>query len=309
MKKTYIFWAMSIGMAWGAFGQSRPIQPSPAYSPSGGTVYFPPAPAVQPVPVAQPGYYPPPPASPASYAPPPAQPVRSVPKGAPLTLAPAPAFEDWEEEEGFYWFWGQKWPGLSLGAKIGTLGIGADLVFGINQFVNLRGGANYGFLNWNVEISDVDYDLEMKNLSVPIWLDIHPFANHFRITGGINVVSGSEALIDATPNSNVQIGNHTYPPDVVGTLSGKIEIAESVAPYLGIGFGNAVAEDQLVTFMLDLGVVFQSYDVTLTSNGAGMTTTHDTFRKDLEVEEAAIQEDLDSFKVFPVLSFGIAYHF
>jgi hypothetical protein len=296
MKKAHIIWAMSFGMAWGAtcaLGQPRSIQPSPAY--------YPQAPAVQPVPVPQP----------TDYAPPPAQPVYSVPQGAPLTLAPAPAFVDWEEEEedGLYWFWGQKWPGLALGAKIGTTGLGADLVFGINRFVNLRSGFNYGLFTWNVTLGDVDYKLESNLMSTPLLVDIHPFAGHFRISGGLYFQPGSKADISATPDQNVQIGNHTYPPDVVGTLNGEIEIADTVAPYVGIGFGNAVGEDQMLTFMLDLGVVFQSYDVTLTSNGAGMTTKLDTFRKDLEVEEAALQEDLDSFKVYPVITFGIAYHF
>ena len=61
--------------------------------------------------------------------------------------------------------------------------------------------------------------------------------------------------------------------------------------------------------MVDFGVIFQSYDVSLSSDGAGMTTKLDTFRKDLELEEENIQSDMDDFKFFPVLTFGIAYHF
>ena len=43
-----------------------------------------------------------------------------------------------------------------------------------------------------------------------------------------------------------------------------------------------------------MGLVFQSYDVSLTSTGAGMTTLHDTFRQDLVLEEQNMQDDLES---------------
>lgn len=279
-------WACSAG--W-VSGQSRVIQPSPAYDP---------APA-QPVPAAFP-------------------PAQAAPRPAPrMTLAPAPAEMDDEgyleeagDEEGIYWFWGQKWPGIALGPKIGTTGIGVDLTFGINRFLNLRGGFNYGSFTFASELADVEYDMDVDLVSIPLLVDLHPFANHFRITGGFYLQpGGSKADINATPTEAMQIGSHIYSPEVIGTLSGEIKVSDTITPYLGIGFGNAVGEDQLLTFMVDFGVIFQSYDVSLTSNGAGMTTKLDTFRKDLQKEEAAAQKDMDDFKIFPVLTFGIAWHF
>ena len=340
MKKIYLIWTVSLGMVWGAasaFGQQqRPIQPSPAYQPNGGAVYYPQAPAARPAPAAgQPIYYMPQPATGSS------QPVRYVPvqgqpmQGQPVYYAPQPAqrpppsapiYEDedeeaeeedvgvaisadMEDEEGIYWFWGSKWPGLALGAKFGTTGIGADLTFGISRWLNLRGGFNYGLFTWSPTFGDVDYKLESNLMSWPLLVDIHPFANHFRISGGLYIQPGSDVSLSSTPNNPVQIGAHTYAPDVVGTLSGTIEIDDPVAPYVGIGFGNAVDEEQRLTFMLDLGVVFQSYDVSLTSNGAGMTALHDTFRNDLELEEQNIEDDANNLKVYPVLTLGISYHF
>lgn len=337
-------------VAWGAagaFGQQRTIQPSPAYQPGGGAVYYPAAPAVRPAPAAgQPVYAPaqpapqkviyvpvqgqPAPGQPVQGRPAPGQPVYYMP--APAQPAPAPApviaedeeeYEDEEyegvgtaisadleeEEEGIYWFWGSKWPGIALGPKFGTTGLGLDLTFGISRWLNLRGGFNYGVFTWSPTLGDVDYELDSDLMSGPLLADIHPFQNHFRISGGVYIQPGSEVSLSAAPDSPVQIGRHTYPPEVVGTLSGTIEIEDSVAPYVGIGFGNSVDEDQVLTFMVDLGVVFQSYEVSLTSDGAGMTTPVDTFRTDLELEEQNIEDDVNKLKVFPVLTFGIAYHF
>jgi hypothetical protein len=330
MKQTCILWLAAWGLAWGAacaFGQQRAIQPSPAYRPAATPVYYPPAPAVRPAPAApQPVYYVPvQPGQPVQ-----GQPVYYVPQPAQRMPAPAPVYEededayeeeveeeeydvplyiDMEEEEGLYWFWGSKWPGLALGPKFGTTGLGLDLTFGISRWLNLRGGFNYGLFTWSPTFGDVDYELESNLMSGPLFVDVHPFANHFRISGGIYIQPGSDVDLSATPNRPVQIGRHTYAPDVVGTLSGTIEIADAIGPYVGIGFGNSVDEEQVLTFMVDFGVVFQSYEVSLTSDGAGMTTPVDTFRTDLELEEQNIEDDVNSLKVFPVLTFGISYHF
>ena len=279
-----------------AWGQTRTVQPAPTYYQ--GT-------AVQRAPASySPVYYTPQPTPQGYYAP------RPAPQ---MTLAPAPAYEEYDveemEEDGIYWFWGSKWPGMALGPKIGTTGIGLDLTFGITRFVNLRGGFNYGSFTWSTGLGDVDYDMDMDLVSIPLLVDIHPFANHFRISGGLYIQPGTKATIEGTPTTATQIGAHVYTPEVIGTLTGDIEVSSTLTPYFGIGFGNSVGEDQLLTFMVDFGVIFQSYDVSLTSDGAGMTTKLDTFRKDLELEEGNVQSDMDNFKFFPVLTFGIAYHF
>ncbi len=287
--------ALALGTACG-FGQTRTVRPAPTYYQGQ---------AVQPVPASYaPVYYQPQPAPQGYYAP------RAAPQ---MTLAPAPAYEEYDleevEEDGIYWFWGSKWPGLGLGPKIGTTGIGVDLTFGISRFLNLRGGFNYGSFTWSTGLGDVDYDMDIDLISIPLLVDIHPFANHFRISGGLYIQPGSKATIEGTPTTATQIGAHVYQPDVIGTLTGDIDVTGTLTPYVGIGFGNSVGEDQLLTFMVDIGVIFQSYDVSLTSDGAGMTTVLDTFRKDLELEEQNVQSDMDDYKFFPVLTFGIAYHF
>ncbi len=301
MAKMNIWGAAVLGLvlgAAGAFGQQRTVQASPAYYQNSGAVYH-----QQPAGV-------------------PAQPRPAAPAPRPAYRAPQPVYqapaqetyvyeddEEEYEEDGIYWFWGQKWPGLALGPKFGTTGLGADLTFGINPYLNLRAGYNYAKTSFNTKLGDVDYDMDVDVGNLPLLVDIQPFGGHFRITGGCYIMTGDGADLSSTPTSDVQIGSHTYGPDVVGTLSGKIEIADALAPYLGIGFGNAVGEDQLLTFTLDLGVIFQSYDVSLTSNGAGMTTLKDTFRQDLAKEESNLQDDMDSYKIYPVLTLGVSFHF
>ena len=285
-----ILWAVAAALAVltvAVFAQS----PSPVY--------------YQPVPAhAQPVYYAPPAAQPVYYAPAPAQPVYYAPQPA-----PAYAAEEEEEEEGYYWFWGQKWPGLALGPKFGTTGLGLEMTFGVNPYLNLRSGFNYGSFTWGQEFGNVDYDLDVTMISMPLMLDVHPFGGQFRLTGGLYVQPGTKADLDATPSSPTQIGSHTYPADVIGTLTGKIEAGDVVAPYLGLGIGNAVGEDQRLLVTLDVGVIFQSYDVSLSSDGAGMGAALPTFREDLKKEEKLLQKDAEDWEIFPVLAISIAWHF
>ena len=240
-------------------------------------------------------YYPSAAAYPAAYAPQPAP-------------APAYAVEE-EEEEGYYWVWGQKWPGWALGPKFGTTGLGLEMTFGVNPYLNLRSGFNYGSFTWGQEFGNVDYDADLTMTSVPLLLDVHPFGGHFHLTGGLYLQPGTKADIDATPTEPTQIGAHTYNPDTIGTLNGKIEVSSALTPYLGLGFGNTVGEDQLLTLTLDIGLIFQSYDVDLNSDGAGMTAQLDTFREDLELEESLLQKDADDWKIFPVVAISLAWHF
>ena len=216
---------------------------------------------------------------------------------------PAWDVEGGGEDEGY------EWPGISIGPKIGTTGVGGDVTLGLASFLNLRSGVNYASFGWKQKFGDVKYDTEMDMLSVPLLVDLYPGGGHFRITGGAYVQPGTELSLSATPGSAVQIGHHTYAPDVVGTLSGDVELSSMFTPYLGIGFGNTVGEDQWLTFSLDLGVVYQPYDVTLTSNGAGMTTKLDTFREDMKLEQKNLEKDMENYQFFPVLTLGVAYHF
>ena len=286
MNTKRILWAAAVALAVltvVAFAQ----QPSPAY--------------YQPVPApAPPTYYAPQPI----YAPAPAQPVYYAPQPATVYAA-----EEEEEEEGYYWFWGQKWPGLALGPKFGTTGLGLEMTFGVNPYLNLRSGFNYGSFTWGQEFGNVDYDADVTMTSVPLLLDVHPFGGQFRITGGLYLQPGTKADLDATPSEPTQIGSHTYNPDTIGTLTGEIEVSSALTPYLGIGFGNTVGEDQLLTLTLDIGVIFQSYDVSLDSDGAGMTAQLDTFREDLKKEEGLLQKDADDWKIFPVVAISLAWHF
>ena len=207
---------------------------------------------------------------------------------------------DKEEDDGYP-------PYIALGLKVGTLGPGVELTIGvIEEALNVRVGGNYMHLRFSGKIKDVDYGVELNMASVPIMLDYHPFFNNFRITAGA-LYNRNRASLDGNLNNVQKIGDHDYTPEEIGTLTGSVDYRK-FAPYLGIGFGNAVGPDTAWNFIFDLGIMFQGVPgISLTADG---TMSGDpTFQADLAKEEENVQDEADKFQFYPVLAIGISYQF
>lgn len=194
---------------------------------------------------------------------------------------------------------------VATGIKVGSLGIGADVTVGLHERLNFRLNGNYLALSFSSEIEDIDYDLDVDFKTAIAMLDWHPFASGFRITGGVSF-NDKNFTLSGTPTQAERIGDRIYPPELVGTINGDVE-PSSIAPYLGIGYGRAVGHEGRLSFVFDLGLLYQTYDVSLTATGPAFLLPE--FRDDLAKEEGAIQSNFDDFRIYPILAFGISYQF
>ncbi|MBU4200761.1 MAG: hypothetical protein KKG09_01260 [Verrucomicrobia bacterium] len=199
-------------------------------------------------------------------------------------------------------------PYIALALKAGTLGAGAELTLGVMEdALNIRVGGNYLPLKFSGKIKDVDYEVEINWGSVPMMLDWHPFDNNFRITGGV-MYNRNRAHLDARLNDSQKIGDHEYTPEEIGTLTGSVDFRQ-FAPYVGLGFGNAVGgPDTSWNFVFDVGVMFQGVPgISLSADGA--MSGDPTFQADLAREEDDIQNEADKFQFYPVVAAGVSYQF
>lgn len=81
-----------------------------------------------------------------------------------------------------------------------------------------------------------------------------------------------------------------------------------MAPYVGIGWGNAFGRSRRWGFVTDLGVAFTgSPDVALSATGT--LASDPGFRADLAREEADLEDDLEDFKIYPVFSANLYFRF
>lgn len=197
--------------------------------------------------------------------------------------------------------------GLGVGAKVSTLGIGGDVIGRITDSLNLRLGLQGFSYDYDDTYSDIDYDAELKLFSGMLLADLYPFGNNFRISGGI-MLNGNELDVTGKPTRGTyRIGDTTYPAALVGNLTGTVDFNE-IAPYAGIGYGGAFSDTSNWSFFFDLGVLFQgSPNVTYTANGP--LAGNPTFQAELEKERRELEDDIDEYEYYPVLSIGVTYKF
>ena len=199
---------------------------------------------------------------------------------------------------------------LGLSATAGTTGLGLHASFPIQPKLNARVG--FGFLNYDDtgSTTEADYNFKMKLRSIDVLADYFPMDNGFRMTGGL-VYNGNKVDVDMKAKSGaVYVVNGTsYSAADAGSINGSVDF-KKIAPYLGIGWGNAVANKGW-GFSADLGVMFQgSPRTSLTNSGCQATAAICTrLASDLAVEKTKLNDEVNSFKTYPVLRVGASYRF
>ena len=199
---------------------------------------------------------------------------------------------------------------VAVGAKVSTLGVGVDFTTPLTEKLNLRAGIQWLEYGIDTESDGVEYDADLELFSGLMVADWHPFGGVFKITGGLlindNKVVGTG---EATPGtvSTFTINNTVYTAADVGKLEAEISY-NTVAPYLGIGWGNPVSKNSNWTFFCDIGVVFMgSPNVDIKASGA--IASNEIFMTNLEQERKELEDDLASYEYYPVVTLGLSYKF
>jgi hypothetical protein len=197
---------------------------------------------------------------------------------------------------------------IALGARISTLGVGPELSVGFSDYITTRVAGHWGEFSVDGDTSDVKWDTDLNLASGLATLEWNVFAGGFHIDVGVIV---HDNYVDATAKptgGTFTFNGETYTAAEAGTVSGDVDFDNSVAPYVGIGWGNPVDNDTNLTFFCNLGVVFQgSPDVSL--KGTGTLANDPIFQQNLKVEEKELQDELDKFEYYPVITLGMSYKF
>ena len=194
--------------------------------------------------------------------------------------------------------------GFRIAPRISTLGGGLEFAKGLTPSFGLRGGFNYFTYGYDATESDVEYNLDLELKSLGLFADWHPFKGSFRLSGGF-LINGNGIEGKAKPTTaNFDIGDGSY-----ALNSASLEISyDTFAPYFGLGWDTTFGDEDNWGFCFDLGLVYSgspeaSLNVVPT---AGMTAA---LAADVKKEEADLQESLDDFEWWPVLSAGLVYQF
>lgn len=201
---------------------------------------------------------------------------------------------------------------VAVTADLGTTGVGAHLVVPMETTLNGRFGVNYFQHDFNKRSGLVDYEIKGKLQTIDLLFDWYVLDNSkFHVTGGV-LYNGSTFDATGKPDAGgrFNFNGNSYRAADVGVLTGRIKFRKA-APYLGIGWGNPLAEGSRWQFNGDLGVYYQgNADVHLVS--LGCTTSNlvcKSLAKDVAAEQLRLQDDASSYKFYPVLRASVSYRF
>lgn len=189
--------------------------------------------------------------------------------------------------------------GWGLGAKVGTLGYGAEVIKRFTPQLAARVGFNtYSYSDSRTE-DDIKYDADLNLRNTTLILDWHPFENGFRLSLGY-LFSSNDLELESTSTGTVTIGDSTY--SLNGNyVNGDVQLGNGA--YVGVGYGHGGAAGW--SFTADLGVVLQGTpEVDLTTN-----ITQAGIEEDIRREESNLEDDLDEFDRYPVIAVGASYGF
>ena len=198
-------------------------------------------------------------------------------------------------------------PGVAIGGTAGTSGLGLDVQVKIGPIFTLRGSLDRLTYDTDQSYDGIDYNADLAFDTVGAFIDAHPLANGFLLSGGAYVGDRNIGLA-ATPTGPVEIGGQTYSPAQVGTLNGTVKL-QNVAPFVGIGWDDTFYRSGRWGFRAIAGVAWSDQpEVALTSTG-GSLSNDATFQARLRNESQRITEEAEDYGLFPVIQVGLNYKF
>jgi len=200
----------------------------------------------------------------------------------------------------------------NVALKAGTLGVGLDISRMFSESFGLRANINGLTYNDNRDISDINYDTDLKLLTVGLLADYYPMESNFRISAGLYYNDNhADGTFVPTAGTTFEFGDNTYTAAEIGRIDAGAYYKDSVAPYVGFGWGNKSSSDGW-GFTLDIGALYQGSTKVYADpaiNAGLPANIRDQIKDDIEKERIQIEDDIKDYKWYPVIMLGINYSF
>ncbi|MEO1553847.1 MAG: hypothetical protein AAFR82_07905 [Pseudomonadota bacterium] len=196
---------------------------------------------------------------------------------------------------------------FAVSGGIGTMGGAVEGQIQVNEYFQLRAGANYLAFDEDIDVDEITYEGELDFSGLGAFIDVHPFKNSFFVTGGA-YAGGKSIDLTASSTVPVEIGGVVFTPAEYGRLEGDVSF-DDVAPFVGLGFDTTFEGSGNWGFHILAGAaVFGSGDVSL--EAVGGTLSNDPFlQAELQNEIADIEEEIEDYELWPVVQLGLSYRF
>ena len=229
---------------------------------------------------------------------------------------------------------------LAVSGGIGLMGINMQAATNVNRYLNVRGVGNYfSYTVNNVKVggnngsngAEVSGTLNFAEGGVS--LDYYPFPKHgFRLSPGVTfynqnqiTASGSMKAGDSITINEVKYYSEAATPMNLDASLGLNTHKQAFS--MTTGWGNMISrKGGRWSFPFELGAVFTgvpALGMTITGLGCDSQSdaqnnvaancvnmaTDSTAQSNVSAQISKYESDLDPLKVYPVISFGVAYNF
>jgi hypothetical protein len=228
---------------------------------------------------------------------------------------------------------------LALGGGISAMGINMQAAVNANAYLNVRAVGNYFTYSVNnVKIGSsggsngVNVSGNVNFASLGVALDYYPFPRHgFRLSPGVMLLNQNNISASgvSTAGTSITLDSQKYYSDATDPFAISANLGLNThkqAFTMTTGWGNMISRrGGHWSLPVELGAVFTGVPtVNLSLTGSACTNqadaadngpscvnmaTNATAQANLNSQIAKYQSDLNPLKVYPILSFGVAYSF
>lgn len=216
---------------------------------------------------------------------------------------------------------GQTQFGVGVGA--GTLGIGPEGAVSVTKYSNVSGGFNFFDYSDSFTKDGIGYAGKLKLRSVRLtWDQYFPHTSGFHVSAGALVYNGNSGSAAASvPGGQAfSLGGTTFYSSTADPVSGNGALSmRAFAPMVLVGFGNLLPRGRRhFGISFEAGVVFQgSPSAKLNLGGSSCfgspagacvdSATNSIVQADVTAEQNKLNNDLNPFKYYPVISIGFSW--
>jgi hypothetical protein len=211
---------------------------------------------------------------------------------------------------------------FGVGLTAGSLGAGLQGAVSVMKLSNIRGGFNAFSYSDTFTKDGIGYNGTLKLRSAQVtWDQYFPHMGGFHISPGALIYNGNagNATANVSSGQTFSLGNTTYYSGAGNPINGTGAIGfNKAAPMVLLGFGNLLPRSSRHFGMsIEAGVVFEgSPNAKLNLAGTACATattgcvnaaTDSGVQANIQSEQTKLNNDLNPFKYYPVISLGISY--
>lgn len=230
---------------------------------------------------------------------------------------------------------------IAFGAGMSTMGVNMQASTNMNRYLNLRATGNYfNYTRNNISTHGFDLTGNVNMATAGVSLDYFPFPSHgFRLSPGMLFYNQNGITATASPKPGTSFTltdngiDYDYYPDAATQATNPFQVNANLGLNthkqsftITTGWGNVIprhCQDQVsshLTFPFEIGVAFTGAPVinyftlqgwACDKNGANCVdmATDPSAQGHLNDQLVKWRSDLDPYKVYPIVSFGVSYSF